>query len=936
MDATSLAAEPVALVGRLAALRQRLGERMIAGSPWPVRLRGGVEQVLADADALAIEPALRRLMTLSEIWECSAGSSDDCSSGDEAQFVAVALDRLIEGISAGTAPDAVRWVLTESERRWAEYLRLLDQETAAEEPQEPQWASLPGDEPPAIGAEELLRLLAGKEEREPPSSAQPEAQGPSDDSRHAVSQHPVRPVRNDAEVLASEKPADTVGLPPDLPNDLREAFLAEAAEIADRLQSLLFQLPCGDVGGVAREIGRALHTLKGAAGSIGMAELARVVHTLEEQIERDTASGAECLATYLESGLNTLDVWLEALRQARPAACSDPSEASPRSAPGAERAQAVPENGAATASAPGVGFESESTLRVATERVDALSDLAQEIASRGGFWNQQAQTLRNLVTELQACSGVLAASIERLEDAIESNPRRAPDRSRLTALARRLKEQFADLGMLAIQLRSAAEIQREEWEFARRNWSQLWAALQAIRVVPVRGLLQRLARVARDAAHVEGRQIDVELIGADQPLDRAIQERAFQPLLHIVRNAVGHGIEPPAERVALGKNPTGHVRIAAYPQGHQLVFEVEDDGRGLDNRAIEAKARRLGLLGPDEQPTCAQLQALVFRSGFSTREQANTIAGRGVGLDAARNEIHRMRGSLELESRYHEGTRFSVHVPTRLALAQMLIVKVDGQLFGIPLDLIESIASPATGALEAGVATAHRHASRPVCVRSALGLGRSPAPPCPMLVIAHGLNESTALGVESIEGIQELVVKPLPALVRDHPALSGTCFTTLGETVLVLNPAGLGRLARQPWPAANPDGLNSMAERTALVVDDSISARTASARVLRHLGFRVDEAADGDQARTRLRQGSYHLLVTDLEMPRRDGFELLGELHQAAEAGAMKIIALSSRADPETETRVVRLGADVFLAKPAQADRITRAVQSLFSPGKEL
>ena len=205
----------------------------------------------------------------------------------------------------------------------------------------------------------------------------------------------------------------------------------------------------------------------------------------------------------------------------------------------------------------------------------------------------------------------------------------------------------------------------------------------------IRGLFQRLARVAHDAARVEGRQVDVVMVGEETGLDRAVQDKAFEPLLHVVRNAVGHGIEAPADRLASGKSAAGRITLEARREGNTLVVSVQDDGRGLDHEAIAAKARSLGLLLPDEKPSTERLNNLIFHSGFSTKGQANAISGRGVGMDVVAREVGLLKGTIELQTERGRGTRLTIRLPARLALETAMIVRVDGQAFALPVAQIE-------------------------------------------------------------------------------------------------------------------------------------------------------------------------------------------------------------------------------------------------------
>ena len=312
--------------------------------------------------------------------------------------------------------------------------------------------------------------------------------------------------------------------------------------------------------------------------------------------------------------------------------------------------------------------------------------------------------------------------------------------------------------------------------FARLSL-QLWEALQALQIVPVRGLFHRLERVARDAAQVEGRRVEVVMTGEETGLDRAAQDKAFEPLLHVVRNAVGHGIEPAADRTAAGKPPLGRVTLEARREGNTLVLAVHDDGRGIDHAAIEAKGRRLGLIGSDEAPDVARLHGLIFHPGFSTRPEANAISGRGVGMDVVAQEVARLRGTVTLASEPGRGTTLTVRLPTRLALERGMVVRIDNQSFALPVESIEH-AQPfdPDDQAGAGASATVRVRDREVPLveaRRVLGISATPAVACPKLLLVRADGGTIGVLVDAIEGPRELVVKPLGPLLAGHPAALG-------------------------------------------------------------------------------------------------------------------------------------------------------------------
>jgi chemotaxis protein histidine kinase CheA len=475
---------------------------------------------------------------------------------------------------------------------------------------------------------------------------------------------------------------------------------------------------------------------------------------------------------------------------------------------------------------------------------------------------------------------------------------------------------------------------------------QLWDELQAIRIVAIRGLFQRLIRVAHDAARVEGRQVEVVTVGEETGLDRAVQDKAFEPLLHVVRNAVGHGIELPSDRLKAGKAATGKVTLEARREGNTLVIAVSDDGRGLNHDAIAAKARRLGLLSADERPSVERLNNLIFHSGFSTKQDVSAISGRGVGMDVVASEVSLLKGTIELQTESGRGTRLTIRLPARLALETTMIVRVDGQAFALPVAQIDH-AQPFEPDQETGQSrkepgeqgvsfTQFRDRRIPVVqAREMLGITSTLAAEWPKLLVVRLGAGLIGLVVDAIEGTEELVIKSLGSLLAGHPVISGTGMSVTGEVISILNLSVLERWIGEGAsngslgfsPLANQEG--AVPGFAVLVVDDSISVRKVVARQLRVLGFDVDEVSDGLEALARLRSRAYGLVVTDLEMPRLDGFELVAEMRRMGVLATTPVVVASTRVDEGTRNRVLALGARAFLPKPVDPTALASTVGTL-------
>jgi CheY-like chemotaxis protein len=514
--------------------------------------------------------------------------------------------------------------------------------------------------------------------------------------------------------------------------------------------------------------------------------------------------------------------------------------------------------------------------------------------------------------------------------------------------------------VLAEAAQTAAGLMADRGDTLSFQTHMLWDSFQSLHIVPILGLFQRLMRVIHEAARVEARQVSVVMLGEETGVDRAILDKAFEPLLHVVRNAVGHGIEPPADRARFGKPATGIVTLEARREGNTLVIVVADDGKGLDSAAVADKARLLGWLAPDATPSPQQLNSFIFQPGFSTRSQVNEISGRGVGMDVVAREVGKLRGTIDLSSRPGRGCRVTLRLPSKLALETTLIVRIAGHGFAVPASLIESVQSfephvpSSVSTSENGGQNGTPHSSalatvvfrdEPVPVvfgNEMLGIRQCKAPQCPKLLMVRAESRIIGLVVDAIEGTENLVVKPLGALLAGHPIVSGTSLSVNGELISILDPKGLQRWLIVREVSENVPALQSRAQgphrpirvetATVLVVDDSISVRKGMARQLRCLGLDVHEVSDGMEALSRLRSATFGLVVTDLEMPRLDGFALLAEMKRSALLSAIPVVVSSTLCDTQTQRRVLELGAHALISKPVDPGELAQIIQPLF-PG---
>ena len=917
-------------------------------------LSSHAEANLLDRPRLAMVFLRLALMTdlLDRLWIESPRIASEL-----ARFCDESLQTLGPDLAEEDEEKQIQRILSTIGERWGEHLHLLDEDDTPEEGQplnlqeasagpkiiamkpgpRPSETAGAGDGPrpekvvnPAVSTQAILKA------KSPSSKDHPNHW----DLESFLSRQVDREQPRRGELDAAEPEFNAFDIP-DAPRrvaidpEFAETFLDEAGDLFERVQGLVLTLiPGKDARQSLLELGRCLHTLKGAAGSVGLDEFAGLIHSAEETIESASLRGVadSRLIDLMHKLLRYMEGLFPLIRSGQ--------SVSPTPEP---RVDHAPQSeGVHETVAPAVEAEPqlvEGPVRISSERLDELLDLVSELITRRGHWAAQSETLKEFSTLARTSRNRLLATVDRIQDLrpTQSLPRISRDfqgrQSDLPELSRRLAEQADDLVVLTDGAQAFTRPLAETSEALAGLTLKIWESLQALRIVPVKGLFQRLARVAHDAARVEGRMIELTMIGEDIGLDRALQDKAFEPMLHIVRNAVAHGIESAAERRKAGKPETGVVHFSAARAGNTMVLSVSDDGKGLDYRAIERKGRLLGLIPFDEAPDIERLNNLIFQPGFSTKDEANAISGRGVGMDVVTQEVAKIHGSVVLNSVPGEGTRVSLHLPARLSLEQTMLVRVDGQVFSLPVELIEGVESLHRDTLESRDAgtwfISGETRARLVSARDALGIESASEPSCPKILLVRVEGKPLAVVVDSIDGTRELVIKPLGPLVAGHPMISGTSQLVTGEVVLALNPSGLAHWAQREGLVRRPSLASRRSDQTQgaiLVVDDSISVRKIVARQLRAMGHRVDEASDGLDALGKLRENRYAMVLTDLDMPRMDGFELLSELAAHESFRAIPVGVTSTRSDDRTLERVAQLGARGFIPKPIDADELNLAI----------
>ena len=462
--------------------------------------------------------------------------------------------------------------------------------------------------------------------------------------------------------------------------------------------------------------------------------------------------------------------------------------------------------------------------------------------------------------------------------------------------------------------------------------------LMKARMVPLGSLTSRLKRIVRNASTTCGKDAELQITGEGLHLDKSVIESLVDPLTHILRNAVDHGIESPTMRAERNKPSTGSIQIVAYHEGTHAVLQVTDDGGGLNADAIREAALRHGLISPEVVLTDAEVYALIFSHGLSTAATVSEMSGRGVGMDVVQDTIHRLKGTVTVDSVPGQSVTFTIRLPLSLAITRALIVEAGGSQFAIPMQDVTQIARINRQDLgQVGSSTVLRVGDRVLPLEQLADILHLTSNrdqqdrALPVLFLQSG-NRTTALAVDRIQGAREIVVKPLGSHLRRVHGFIGATFLGDGTVIPILNTsemlqANAARPTRKV--AATPRAeLNAQRPYRILIVDDSVSVRRVASNLIQHQGWVAITAHDGVEAFEILQRDSLRpdLVLLDVEMPRMDGFELLATLRGQPQFYDLPIVMVTSRSGAKHQGKAHELGATDYLIKPFDEDRLIQLI----------
>lgn len=792
--------------------------------------------------------------------------------------------------------------------------------------------------------------------------------------------------------VALDEGEDAIDVADAVDVDLFPIFEEEAAELLPQLGSALreWSQHLDDPAPRAATL-RTLHTLKGSARLAGAMRLGERAHRMESEIEAIGAEGADRGAVeQLLARFDALQATFDALRAAddamqselakRAVAVAPAAEASPE-APGTDAAAQfiAPAEGRPDEQAPrsAVALPSPSALTplrpLSSQAVRIRTHLLDRLVAQAGEVIITRSRLEAELGQLRSSLGDLTGNLDRLrqqlrdievqaESQMQSRLAQAKDSqkgfdplefdrfTRVQELTRMMAESVNDVATVQRTLQKTVQATEDDLSAQARQTRELQRGLLRTRMVEFEGISERLYRVVRQASKDTGKQVRLDIVGGTIEMDRGVLDRMTPAFEHLLRNCVAHGIEDAAVREKAGKEPSGLIAIELHHEGNDVSVSFRDDGAGLNHSRIVERARALGLIGADHQPSEDEAAELIFTPGFSTAEQVSELAGRGIGMDVVRAQVAALGGRIEIQSKPGEGTQFKLVLPLTTAVTHVVMLRAGATSIGVPSNLVELVQRAGASELEtAYLEQRYSFGGEQVpffwagallqsSARSERGTAKTNT-----IVIVRSAAQRVALHVDEVLGNQEVVVKNLGPQLSRLPGMAGISVLASGAVALIYNPVALaavhGEQARQfqasgASAAASMGGAEVAATLAAppqiplvLVVDDSITVRRVTQRLLQREGYRVSLAADGLQALERLQQERPAVVLSDIEMPRMDGFDLARNIRADASLADLPIIMITSRIAEKHHDHARALGVNHYLGKPYAEDELLRLVR---------
>ncbi|REJ77878.1 MAG: hybrid sensor histidine kinase/response regulator [Acidobacteria bacterium] len=750
------------------------------------------------------------------------------------------------------------------------------------------------------------------------------------------------------------------------------------------------------------EIRRSSHTLKGSAGIVGLKKLSKLAHKVEDLLDHLSEneiegnadifqlllSATDCISAVANNDtsrdledkisrtFSDLEKMLESLTAVNGGDAEDQIEDEEVEDPEEKGAAFVP-SGDSEVKAPAFqhqnGHSTRSVVRISLDKLDDLVKLVREMVFGRAVFQQRLSELEQQIKEMQNSTRRLQRSSGKLEtDFAAGSPGSGPSQRHLgihrsngpvsdddefdslefdrytdfNQLTRELLETTTDAFSITTELNVIRTSFESLYDTQKRLIDEIQDKLLSLRMIRFGTLAARLQRTVRMTASELDKIVDLSLEGETLEVDTHILDTLVEPLLHLLRNAVAHGIEKPETRRLLGKDEKGQIRLRVFSEGTHIILTVSDDGGGISSAALRQKALAAGLITERDAGRMSDEEALslVFLPGLTTANEISQIAGRGVGMNIVKTNILRQQGTVSVSSEPQKGTTFTIRVPMALAIARALLVRVNERTFAFPLKLVKQItevsAEDLQKARQEGSVTLGSGKHSVSYLNELLNVDVNPGTfdkDCQLLLL-DTVKRKCALIVDEIIKPEEIVIKPLGHPLKDVPELLGATILGDGTVVPVLDLVQLLESRKsKPKPKkqvaeAKTESKKAEPRQTrVMIVDDSPSVRHVNSRLVKNNGWEPIVAKDGTEALEILSASANYpdVILTDVEMPEMDGYELLAILKQNDNLNHIPVVMITSRAGEKHRTKAFDLGVSEYLSKPYEDSQLVETIKKL-------
>ncbi len=776
--------------------------------------------------------------------------------------------------------------------------------------------------------------------------------------------------------LAQESENDEDTELPDTTDEFLAIFLDEAEEILENTQSLLERWTASPNNmQLMKELQRELHTLKGGARMVGIVQMGDLSHHLESvltKIVEGTAKSSNKLQEIVQNSVDELAAMLEAIRSNVPLEMpedlikkietsinnqgedtEEPTEEIIETVINQKITQIDKQLNEKEAE---LADSADDRIRVRATLIDKLTNLAGELSISRAHMEQQQGVIKNNLGEMEQTIIRLHDQLRRLEIETEAQiishfggleetdaefDLLELDRfSVMQQLSRSLMESISDLTNIEDSLKTTTRQSDTLLVQQSRIGAELQENIMRTRMVPFSRVSPRLQRIARLTARELRKQADFAIEGENIEFERTVLNRIVAPLEHMLRNAIGHGIEDAQTRKQAGKSSVAKITVNIAKEGAELIVKLSDDGAGLNLAAIRQKAEERDLIQPDTVVNDHELMQFVLEPSFSTAKMVTQLSGRGVGMDVANNEIKQLGGNLRIFSKEGKGTTFEIRLPLSLTINQALLIHVGEETMAIPINHLDAVMRvPREQVMGDNDKVIHyKYMDNDYNIfhlGELLGFSKAVALDMPLIpvLLVRAANNRVALLVDGIEGSKEIVVKSIGPQIGGIRWIAGASILGDGRVVIILDVPALTRIDSTKFVA--PQMMETEEEKviakTIMVVDDSITVRKVTARLLKRQGMEVITAKDGIDAIAQLQEHIPDLMLLDVEMPRMDGYELATQVRNNADLKHIPIIMITSRTGTKHRDKAEKIGIDRYLGKPFNEVELLNNINSLLA-----